>query len=79
MEPASDILYPVVNELEQSDSFSDDSTKNNTNSSPERAVAVLAASFYWRDVLKNALPPGKQGLIIVIENPCTASFTYQVE
>jgi hypothetical protein len=79
MEPVSDILYPVVSELEQNDSFRENSGNNNTNTTPERAVAVFSASFYWRDVLKNVLPPGKQGLIIVIENPCTASFTYQVE
>jgi hypothetical protein len=45
----------------------------------DNIVAVNAATFYWRDVLKNVLPPGKEGLVIVIENPCTASFTYQVE
>jgi hypothetical protein len=72
MEPISDILYPIIDQTDHIQLLS-----NNTKS--QDVVAVLSATFYWRDVLKNVLPPGKQGLFIVIDNPCTASFTYQIE
>jgi hypothetical protein len=78
MEPASDILYPVVNNLDRIQLFQND-TDTNTNSTANHVVSILAATFYWRDILKNVLPPGKKGIVIVIDNPCTVSFTYQVE
>jgi hypothetical protein len=71
-EPISDLLYPIVDRTDRIQLINNDTISQNV-------VAVLSASFYWRDVLKNVLPAGKQGLIIVIDNPCTASFTYQIE
>jgi hypothetical protein len=84
MEPVSDILYPVVNRFDKIQILSDEDidSKNSENKGSEinnQVVAIFSASFYWRDVLKNVLPDGKKGLVVVIENPCTAPFTYLVE
>jgi hypothetical protein len=92
MEPTSDILYPIINELDRIKLFSSEddkalntttgSTGNNTTRTGIRensVVAVMGATFYWRDVMKNALPSGKLGLVVVMENPCTVAFTYQIK
>jgi hypothetical protein len=99
MEPVSDILYPILNEIDRiqlfttsnnnNDTYDSNRSNNNTdtitqsttgqNNTNHPVVAVMAATFYWRDVMKNTLPSGKQGLIVVIENPCMVSFTYQIK
>ena len=86
MEPVSDIMYPIINVLDRIQIIDNDAASNsnlndtvyNTNTTTE-VVAVLAATFYWRDVMRNTLPTGEQGLVVVISNPCTASFTYQIK
>jgi len=42
------------------------------------AVAQLTATFYWRDIIKDVLPPGSNGVILVVSNPCNPSFTYKL-
>ena len=93
MEPVSDIMYPIINVLDriQIINATDDDNGNDPASNPNlnntvynmntttEVVAVLAATFYWRDVMRNTLPTGEQGLVVVISNPCTASFTYQIK
>lgn len=36
------------------------------------------ATFYWRDLIKDLLPAGSNGIDIVFSNPCNPSFTYQI-
>ena len=43
------------------------------------AVGLLAATWYWRDVIKDLLPEGSTGFVVVFENPCNPSFTYQLD
>jgi hypothetical protein len=80
MEPVSDILYPVIDRFDKIQIITDKDDTNVTDSNVNnKVVAVLAGVFYWRDVLKNVLPDGKKGLVVVIENTCTSTFTYQIE
>jgi hypothetical protein len=86
LEPASDILYPVVNRFDRIKLLDDDNANPSSLSSnytattdDDEVVAVLSSSFYWRDVMKNVLPEQSHGLIVVVENPCSASFTYQIK
>jgi hypothetical protein len=57
----------------------DNNKTTSTTTDNDDVVAVLSSSFYWRDVLKDVLPEQSKGLVVVIENSCSASFTYQVE
>jgi hypothetical protein len=78
LEPASDILYPVINRFDRIKLLDDDHNSTSIDTHDE-VVSVLSSSFYWRDVLKNVLPEKSAGLIVVVENPCSASFTYQIK
>jgi hypothetical protein len=48
------------------------------NVKKQTVVASIDTSVYWRQFIKNILPESSQGIVIVFENACTASFTYQV-
>jgi hypothetical protein len=37
-----------------------------------------AISIYWRDLLTDLLPPGSDGIVIVVDNECSSSFSFQV-
>jgi hypothetical protein len=74
MEPVSDIIYPVIDELKSIQIHED-----GNNTSNQTIVGILSSSFYWRDVLKNILPSGREGLVVVIDNPCKVPFTYQIK
>lgn len=39
---------------------------------------IVTAAIYWRDLIKDILPDGSNGIVIVFDNPCNPSFTYQV-
>ena len=42
-------------------------------------VGMIAASFYWRSVIRDILPTGSRGMVVVFENPCNEAFTYQID
>lgn len=54
-------------------------TDSVTGDSVLKPVAVIAASFYWRAMIRDILPTGSRGMIIVFKNPCTEPFTYQID
>jgi hypothetical protein len=41
-------------------------------------VALLAVQVYWRDLIRDILPEGSNGIMVVVESPCSEKFTYQV-
>jgi len=45
---------------------------------PFSVLAFLAVSIYWRDMITDILPPGKEGILLVVENPCNPTFTYEI-
>eukprot|EP00538_Stauroneis_constricta_P012892 CAMPEP_0119571340 /NCGR_PEP_ID=MMETSP1352-20130426/44071_1 /TAXON_ID=265584 /ORGANISM="Stauroneis constricta, Strain CCMP1120" /LENGTH=1278 /DNA_ID=CAMNT_0007621019 /DNA_START=47 /DNA_END=3883 /DNA_ORIENTATION=- len=69
LEPAAEIYFPMFGKADEIQA---------TTSEKEDAVALFAASFYWRDMIRNLLPSGTRGIIVVTENPCAPSFTYKV-
>jgi hypothetical protein len=75
-EPVSDILYPVIDSIDRIQILSSN-TRIESKENETRVVGMLSASFYWRDVMKNLLPSGR-GVVVVVDNPCTASFSYQI-
>jgi hypothetical protein len=49
------------------------------NPADRELVGVIGLSIYWRDLLTNILPPGDDGLVVVFENECNPSFTFQLD
>lgn len=46
---------------------------------PDRkTVAVLTSTFNWASFWKNVLPPTNEGVVVVLDNGCDESFTYEV-
>ena len=76
LEPVSDFFYPLLdNALDVLDVFKDG---NYTASNNQAFHGFLSMSIFWRDMLRNILPPGSEGLVVVFDNPCSPSFTYQI-
>lgn len=76
-EPVSDVLYPLLdNSLEVLDVFKDG---NYTAPNNQTFHGYLSMSIYWRDMLRNILPPGSEGMVVVVDNACSPSFTYQID
>jgi Adenylate and Guanylate cyclase catalytic domain len=69
-----DVFYPIVDDISRVDISGSD----NTNLTDKAVVGALAVSIYWRELIRDILPPGSNGIVVVVRNPCTESFTYQI-
>jgi hypothetical protein len=69
-EPFVRFTYPVLDTAADSVSTKDKSASN--------VVAIVSLTFFWRDFIENILPDGGVGLVVVFENTCNQSFTYQI-
>eukprot|EP00977_Amphora_coffeiformis_P014429 scaffold4042_cov165-Amphora_coffeaeformis.AAC.9 len=69
-EPAIDIYYPLL-----------DTLRDVTIKDPENhpLVGMLSASSFWRNFLEGILPEGSDGIVMVFENECNPTFTYQID
>ena len=68
-EPVIRVLYPIL----------DTADGAITVDKPEsKVVGILASSFFWRQFLENILPDDERGLMVVFQNTCNQSFTYEV-
>ena len=70
-EPISDLIYPLVNDLSAVELDAEDVLA-------AEVVGVLEICIYWRDLMKDTLKSGSNGIVVVFENDCAASFTYEV-
>jgi hypothetical protein len=41
-------------------------------------LGYITVTIYWRDMISNLLPPGSDGIVIVFENECNPTFSFQV-
>jgi len=73
MEPVSDIFYPILKQANRKIEI-----KDNLDDDEDDVAGIFSITFYWRDTIKNILPVGSDGLVVVFENPCNPTFTYQV-
>mmetsp|Transcript_6633 Transcript_6633/g.10131 ORF Transcript_6633/g.10131 Transcript_6633/m.10131 type:complete len:1139 (+) Transcript_6633:135-3551(+) len=69
LEPASDLYFPIR------DNVNSVATDPNEYS----PVGVFAVTFYWRDMIRDILPSSARGILVVVENPCSATFTYRID
>jgi hypothetical protein len=76
MEPIVDIYVPLLDEsIEAYDVYND---KNTTAPDEKTFRGYFSLSIYWRAMMKNILPEGSNGIILVVENECAPTFTYQI-
>jgi hypothetical protein len=68
------MYYPIVNNVTKVDSFIVDPDHDASNT----VVAMMVVEIYWRDLIRNILPKGSDGIVVVVECICNANFTYQV-
>lgn len=73
-EPFSDIFFPIL------DYAADyvEIPRNVSASELGNVVGVFAMTFYWRDLIQNILPTDSNGIVVVFENSCGKSFSYQI-
>jgi hypothetical protein len=74
MEPASDLFYPIIDQLDQVDT----SIAKHYDPTEHKIVGMIAATIYWRALIKDILPAQSNGLVMVFSNPCNLPFTYQI-
>jgi hypothetical protein len=67
-EPPVDIYFPLFDSV--------DSVKPDTNNS--ELVAIISSNVYVRDIIRDILPPGSAGVLLVVENECAPAFTYYI-
>ena len=73
-EPVMDIYYPIIDDISDAELLG----RDDYNAKDHKIVGVIAATVYWRNVFRNALPQGSNGITIVVGNSKTESFTYQI-
>jgi hypothetical protein len=73
-EPFSDLCYPILDTAADSVTISN----NQSGASTSNVVGVFATTFFWRDLLKDILPPGSDGAVVVVGNDCNQTFSYKI-
>lgn len=76
-EPFSDLLYPIMDcasELVTLPHGHD----NHTHQENCSLVGVVGVVFFWRDLLRDILPPGTQGIVGVFQSSCNHTFSHQI-
>jgi hypothetical protein len=68
LEPLSYWYYPIVIDTSINDMEDFNGVKG-----------MISRDFYWRDFLKDMLPPESRGIVVVFSNTCSENaFTYQI-
>ena len=80
LEPISDIYYPIVVEaLDNIQLHEEDIDAEIYPTESNKIGAILALSIYWRDALRDLLPTGSAGVVVVFENACDVPpFAYEI-
>jgi len=73
MEPVSDIYYPIIDKIDSVTTIDEAYDPQNFD-----VKGFISLSIYWRDTMKNVLPLGSDGIVVVFESDCNPTFTYQM-
>lgn len=76
-EPFSTVYYPIT---DCAADFVSMTTITDSESAEEdcNLVGVVAMAFYWRNLLKDSLTEGNNGMVAVIDSTCNQSFSYEI-
>jgi hypothetical protein len=44
-----------------------------------KVVGNVMVTFFWRDMIRDILPKGNNGTVLVFHNPCSPTFTYRID
>jgi hypothetical protein len=74
LRPIFDFRFPILADAHDKVQVMDEaySTKDH------KVVALLAISIYWSYMIKDILPQGSNGILVVFDSSCTQKFTYEV-
>ena len=73
-EPVADLIYPIITTKDGANVKDGDYTP-----SPDlKAVGLYSITYYWRELLRDILPTGSNGIHVVFESACRPPFTYQI-
>jgi Adenylate and Guanylate cyclase catalytic domain len=85
MEPVMDVYYPILNDLSPNamagKKYNNGTVASGTTfaaNTTREVVGIVVITIYWRNFFRNILPEGANGIIVVVQNPCHNSFTYQI-
>ena len=71
-EPFVALYYPVVEGANTGVSLVDDPAEDHA------VVGTITMTIFWRELFKNILSSGSNGIIAVVDNDCHTPFTYQI-
>jgi hypothetical protein len=74
MEPISELIYPIVNNIDQ---VVVAGAEGYDPEEQESAVGVIISLVYWRSIIRDILPFGSNGIQVVFTS-CSKTFTYEV-
>jgi hypothetical protein len=74
MRPIFDFQFPVLADAHNKIQWMDGSYSKEDH----KVVAILAISIYWSYMIRDILPQGSNGILVVFESACTQKFTYEV-
>ena len=77
-EPVSELLFPIFDELRSIHAPSSNLSNENNDPTRNSVVGFFSTSMYWRDLVTGILPKGDEGIVVVFDNPCNPTFTYQI-
>jgi class 3 adenylate cyclase len=75
VQPVSDFVYPIVDDTIDRAKGRHRKGSRATNSS---TVGLIAVTLYWRRVIRNILPEGSLGIVMVF-SMCGANFSYRID
>lgn len=64
----SDIYLPIIDSVESAE----------TTDETGDVVGLIAGHVYWRDLIRDILPQGADGIDVVFDSGCRSSFTYRL-
>jgi hypothetical protein len=74
MRPFFDFHFPVLADANDKIQLMDGTYSKDDH----RVVAIISIGIYWSYMISNILPQGSNGILVVFENECNQTFTYEV-
>jgi hypothetical protein len=74
MQPLFEFHFPVLDDAYDKIQWMD----GTYSKSDHKVVALFSIGIYWSYMIRDVLPQGSNGILVVFENACTQTFTFEV-
>jgi hypothetical protein len=74
MRPIFDFHFPILADAHDKIKWTDGTYSREDH----KVVGLLAVSIYWSYMIRDILPEGSSGILVVFDSACTQKFTYEV-